>query len=210
MIQESRTRLERVESQLSEYPDWKEVEQELLESLVPVSSKTEVKAIVNKNKRIVPGQVIETKVYHNAPDRANCLDVETASILTPPLDEKLMSFGWLRANGIDFSGLILPDFRTLYCVDSRMAPAANELWDIATVDLLKQSLKHTSFESPLFIETERRLIMDELPVTYVFHTREGSIGILQILKVEVRKAFDIRYKILAFDVEIEKVNIEAN
>ncbi len=131
-------------------------------------------------------------------------------MLTPPSEENKLSFRWLRANDIDFGGMALPDFRSLHCIGSQMVPVANELWDIATVDLLKQSLKNTSSESPLCFETERRLIKDELPVTYVFHTREGSIGILQILKVEVRQAIDVRYKILAFGVETEKVEVEGN
>ncbi len=208
--QEGKRKLENIETELSKYPDRKEIEQELLRSLSPDVSRTEVETVVNKTKRVGLGQVIEKKVHHNAPGRGSCLDVETGSVLTPLLDEGMLSFRWLKANKIDFGGMALPDFRGLHCIDTRMVPAANELWDIATVDLLKQSLKNTSFESPLFIETERRLIMDELPVTYVFHTREGSIGILQILKVEVRQAIDVRYKILAFGVETEKVKVEGN
>ena len=209
-IQESKRKLELIESQLSEYADWKKIEQELLQSFSPDFGGAEVETVVNKNKRVGLGQVIEKKVHHNAPGRGNCLDVETASVLTPPSDENMLSFRWFRANCIDFGGMALPDFRGLNCIDARMVPAANELWDNATMDLLKRSLEKTSSESPLFVETERRLIMDELPVTYVFYTREGSIGILQILKVEVRQAIDVRYKILAFDVETEKVKVTDN
>ncbi|MHC4533021.1 MAG: hypothetical protein ACYS6K_03635 [Planctomycetota bacterium] len=209
-VQESKHKLENIESELSKYPDWKDIEQELLQSNSPDLSTSEVVTVINKAKRVGLGQVIEKKVHHNAPGRGNCLDIETGSVLTPLLDEGMLSFRWLRANGIDFSGIALSDFRSLNCVGSQMVPATNELWDIATLDLLRESLKDTSSESPLFIETERRLINDELPVTYVFHTREGSIGILQILKVEVRQALDIRYKILAFGVETEKVKVESN
>jgi len=208
--QESKRKLERIESQLSEYPDWKEIEQELLQSFSSDLSSSEVATVVNKAKRVGLGQVIEKKVHHNAPNMENCLDVETASLFKPTSGEDMLSFRWLWANGIDFGGMALPDYRSLHCYGAQMVPVTNELWDIATVDLLKQSLKNTSFESPLFIETERRLIKDELPVTYVFHTREGSIGILQILKVEVRQAIDVRYKILAFGVETEKVKVEGN
>jgi hypothetical protein len=209
-VQEGKRKLENIESELSKYPDWKEIEQELLQSFSPDLRKSEVATVVNKAKRVGLGQVIEKKVHHNAPNMENCLDVETASLLTPPSGEDMLSFRWFRVNGIDFAGIVLPDFRSLHCIGSQMVPVANELWDIATVDLLKESLKVTSAESPLFIETERRLIKDELPVTYVFHTREGSIGILQILKVEVRQAIDVRYKILAFGVETEKVKVEGN
>lgn len=208
--QEVKRKLENIETELSRYLDRKEIEQELLQSFSLDVGRTEVETVVNKAKRVGLGQVIEKKVHHNAPGRGSRLDVETGSVLTPLLDEGMRSFRWLKANKIDFGGVALPDFRGLDCIDTRMVPAANELWDIATVDLLKQSLKNTSSESPLFIETERRLIMDELPVTYVFHTREGSIGILQILKVEVRQAIDVRYKILAFGVETEKVKVESN
>ncbi|MHC4105752.1 MAG: hypothetical protein ACYSR9_12490 [Planctomycetota bacterium] len=209
-VQESKRKLENIESELSNYPDRKEIEQELLQPLSPSVSRTEVETVVNETKRVGLGQVIEKKVHHNAPNMENCLDVETGSVLTPLLDDDMLNFRWLKANGIDFSGIALPDFRSLNCVGSQMVPATNELWDNATVDLLKQSLKDTSSEAPLFIETERRLIKDDLPVTYVFHTREGSIGTLQILKVEVRQALDIRYKILAFGVETEKVKVESN
>jgi hypothetical protein len=209
-VQESKQQLERIESELSKYPDWKDIEQELLQSYSPDVNGSEAAAVVDKVKRIGLGQVIEKTVYHNAPERGSCLDVETAGVLKPPSDGNKLDFRWFRANGIDFGGMALPDFRSLHCIDSQMVPAANELWDIATVDLLKENLKATSYESPLFIETERRLIKDELPVTYVFHTREGSIGILQILKVEVRGAINVRYKILAFGVETEEVKVEGN
>lgn len=208
--QEGKRRLENIESELSKYPDWKEIKQELLQSFSSDLSSSEAATVVNKAKRVGLGQVIEKKVHHNAPNMENCLDVETASLFKPPSGEDMLSFRWLWANGIDFGGIVLPDYRSLHCYGAQMVPVTNELWDIATVDLLKQSLKNASFESPLFIETERRLIKDELPVTYVFHTREGSIGILQILKVEVRQAIDVRYKILAFDVEPEKVRFEGN
>jgi len=208
--QEGKRKLENIETELSKYPDRKEIEQELLQSFSPDVSRTEVETVVNKAKCVRPGQVIEKKVHHNAPGRGSCLDVETGSVLTPLLDEGMLSFRWLKANGIDFSGIALPDFRGLQSIDAQMVPAANKLWDIATVDLLKQCLKDISLESPLFVETERRLIKDELPVTYVFHTREGSIGILQILKVEVRQTIDVRYKILAFGVETEKDRVEDN
>lgn len=209
-FQEGKRKLENIESELSKYPDWKEIEQELLQSISPDLSSSEVVTVINKAKRIGLGQVIEKKVHHNAPGRENCLDVETARLFKPPSGEDMQSFRRLWANGIDFGGIALPDYRSLHCYGSQMVPVANELWDIATVDLLKQSLKNTSGESPLFIETERRLIKDELPVTYVFYTREGSIGILQILKVEVRQSIDVRYKILAFGVETEKVKVEGN
>ncbi len=209
-VQEGKRKLESIESELSKYPDWKEIEQDLLQSFSPDVDRTEVATVVNKAKRVGLGRIIEKRVHHNAPNLESCLDVETASVLAPPSEENKLSFRWFRANGIDFSGMVLPDFRSLHCIDSQMVPVANELWDIATVDLLKQSLKNTSSESPLCFETERRLIKDELPVSYVFHTREGSIGILQILKVEVRQAIDVRYKILAFAVETEKVKVEVN
>jgi hypothetical protein len=210
VVEESQQKLEKIESELSKYPERKKIEQELLQSLSPDYYRAAVEIVVNKNKRVGLGQVIEKKVYHNAPGRANFLDVETASVLTPPIDEKLMNFKWLKANGIDFGGMALPDFRSLCCIDSQMVSVDNKVWNNVTVDLLKQSLKNTSYDSPLFIETERRLIKDELPVTYAFRTREGSIGILQILKVEVRKALDVRYKILAFGVDKEKVKAEVN
>jgi len=209
-VQESKQKLGSIESQLSEYPDWKKIEQELLRSKNPDLGNPEVVTVVNKAGRVGIGQVIETKVHHNAPNMENCLDVETAGLFKLPSDENKLNFRWFRANGIDFGGMVLPDFRGLHCIGSQMVPATNELWDIATVELLMEQLKTASAQSQLAFETERRLIKDELPVTYVFRTREGSIGIMQILKVEVRQALDVRYKILAFDVETEKVKVEGN
>jgi|GEM_PF-3476857 len=101
---------------------------------------------------------------------------------------------WFIKNGIDVSGATQDTVQGLSCEGMIIAPMNNYYWDsvqaqfLATFDLWELGKPG----SPAYMTAQGRL-----PVTYIFKTREGGIGILQIIGFnDEPKGVNIRYKML--------------
>jgi len=141
--------------------------------------------------------VIERTVNEDAEDRDVFIDLDTGELMTPPAalkrdDDKAIQ-AWIRSHGVDALGKISPEVRGLVGFDMIIVPVVNHHWDSATRRLSAANplLRNGSPGFPVFLRGE-----GELPQTYVFKTREGGFGVLQILGfTEDPKGVKIRYKL---------------
>ncbi len=143
------------------------------------------------------GPVIE-RVVDDASTATNYLiDLDTGRLFTPPADLKPGDGTgdakvWYVRNGIDAMGNTKPGIEGLVGVDVFVLPVSNDRWN---------SITHADWEALRSANTEWRVEAmpgaGSLPATFLFKTREGGIGILQILGLNFNPlGVRIRYKLL--------------
>jgi serine/threonine protein kinase len=96
---------------------------------------------------------------------------------------------WAAANGVDMCGETIP-----WGFDLLIFPVENKEWDAPDKDIFnKLSAMKTQGATPALMSVE-----GPLPTTYGFKTREGTLGVLQVLAVSDSKTAGakIRYKLL--------------
>ncbi|OQA01343.1 MAG: Methicillin resistance mecR1 protein [Planctomycetes bacterium ADurb.Bin412] len=163
---------------------------ELKVSMPPTasSSKTE----------IVFGPVMERIVNDYNEKEDQFINLDTSESITVPDELNKLNpseqLKWIADRGIDACGHMKGDMRALTGFDLVLNPVKNSKWDSEdTVKLHEEIMWHLA--RPGLVKS-----MDgrgPLPITCEFRTREGSIGILQIIGfTENPQGVKIRYKML--------------
>ncbi|MBL7646731.1 MAG: hypothetical protein JNK74_11130 [Candidatus Hydrogenedentes bacterium] len=140
------------------------------------------------------GPEVEVTIRHSG---ENCMiDFDTGKLFTPPnFNGTEDAFAWCAKNGIDAGGGNQDEVRGLIGIDIVLNPEANAIWDEAATN---GALKHDAFKygkpgNPVYLSAK-----GELPATWTFKTREGGLGIVQILGFddEEPRGVKIRYRML--------------
>ena len=106
----------------------------------------------------------------------------------------LNALKWMRREGFDAMYDTGGWFSTkgLKCVDMKTAPLANDAWDRLTPEQLPSALAEAKAEDWGSLDCQ-----GELPKTYAFQTREGAVGILQLIgTTEDPQSVKLRYKLV--------------
>jgi hypothetical protein len=131
-------------------------------------------------------------------------DVETGTLVTPDparfRGDNPRGRAWLKEKGIDLIAYGRTDSgdQGIAGYDMVAAKIDNGRFDPCDLNEAQQALEKVgdkAKEAPATMMSTKR----ELPITYAFRTREGSIGVLQIEDVRLRAkppVFQLRYKIL--------------
>jgi len=180
-------------------------------------------------ERLTFGPVIERDVHDDGDRVDFLIDFDTAELCTHPPEVRGEAeiIKWMRQTGTDAVGETSASGRGLPCVDMVVIPTDAGKWDNLTPEELRKSLAgeepleisimsvkpslrglppeemRKAFEDP----AERQRIMakaredrrEEFPSTFLFKTREGGMGILQILSIkdDVRpREIKVRYKMI--------------
>lgn len=132
--------------------------------------------------------------------RSEMFDLETGRCLTEPdfdfFGRKVKAYvAWMQANGLDISGVV-HEGREVFCVCYYMAavPVDSKLWEAATPAEVLASPELARIHDP-----KRSVIMPAQAKTdtFVFRTREGATGMLQVLGATAdRHSVKIRYKLV--------------
>ena len=144
------------------------------------------------------GPVMERVVNYDGTN--SLIDLDTGRLFTPPPDGA--DWNWHLTNGIDAfddpADANLP--RLLATSGTMVAPVGAGAWEKFSVS----DVRHIVV--PLSPTTPDGMVMDskgELPATFVFKTREGGMGALQILGSSVNpRGVKIRYKLAKPSVEM--------
>jgi hypothetical protein len=127
------------------------------------------------------GPAQETVVRQGGAD--SLLNLDTGTGFAPPTDLKSQeeSLRWLVRNGIDLSGGNPTFVRELTGVDLVVETRPNDAWDKATAQDLRKS---TALAAAPPSQPVRLSVNPDEPVTCAFKTREGSLGLLQVVGFE--------------------------
>jgi len=168
--------------------------------------KTDVQVEVEKptvqgeddKKRLSFGSVKEFVIYRGVSEQS-AIDFDTGTLHSSGDSETPEEFNdWLKSTGVDAVSMYTGIYG-LCGFEMVLIPVENEKWNI----LPKQVIQFLSFGKP---GTPANISgKGELPATYVFKTREGGMGVLQILGfTENPNGVKIRYKMIQKpDVQVE-------
>ncbi len=120
-------------------------------------------------------------------------DLDTGTTLPPPSDTDLGSFGmlaWMERQGGDLLYEGDSAVQALMGVDMASCPAEG-MYDEMEPQWIMLQLLPSTFATPAVMSVRT------LPATFAFRTREGGVGILQVVKLDdPPSSVTIRYKML--------------
>jgi prepilin-type processing-associated H-X9-DG protein len=147
------------------------------------------------------GPVMERVINDDGEEKHWLIDFDTGRLFSPSTEirseEALLR--WIAENRIDAMGETKPSGPGLYGFDMAAIPIAAEAWKTISPKGLADDLSIAKGGTPAFMSA-----VGKLPVTYIFKTREGGMGVVQILEMQGNKKprhFRIRYKMLQERVE---------
>ncbi len=149
------------------------------------------------------GPVVERIINDDSEKNNFLLDLDTGFLLTaknPVDDDEDDKFKWIKDNHVDIMGETAVDRNGLYGFDMAAIPLNNKFWEGLTPQNLIDELSVTKPGTPAILTAE-----GDLPKTYMFKTREGGMGVLQILEMQSNispRHFKIRYKMLLQEKEL--------
>jgi hypothetical protein len=140
------------------------------------------------------GPVIERLIDSDETEKDISFDLDTAQAYSfppgltraSPTSEKIE---WARAKGIDFAN----DRGRMELVDMTAVKIKSGMWESATSVELRDALLKGTVQD--FLPSHSKDYTISSPFTYAFETREGGIGILQILEKK-NENLRIHYKML--------------
>ena len=148
------------------------------------------------------GRLIE--LYDPRSGRESMADLETGAVRAPDLmrfrGDNDQGRAWLKEKGIDLMACPRTDSgdQGIAGYDMLVAKIDNRRFDALDLKEAQRALEKAETQA----EKAPATVMStksELPVTYAFRTREGSVGVLQINDARVTESpavFRLRYKLL--------------
>jgi beta-lactamase regulating signal transducer with metallopeptidase domain/Leucine-rich repeat (LRR) protein len=162
-----------------------------------VSNPVEVEVV--PDEQFTLGPVVE-RLVGDKPELRDCaIDLDAGVLHT--LDEDLALddgavLAWCQANGVDAFGELGTGTRQgLSPVDTAFVPVEPETWDFSPDEV--RGTVARAWPLPLARDPRARTSADKTPATFVFRTREGGMGVLQIVGFsEEPKGVRVRYKMV--------------
>lgn len=142
------------------------------------------------------GPVMERVINDNGEEKHWLIDFETGRLFSPSTETRSeeVFLRWIAENRIDAMGETRTSSPGLYGFDMEAIPIAAKTWETISPKGLADALSIAKSGIRTVMSA-----MGKLPVTYIFKTREGGMGVVQILEMQYKKKpryFRIRYKML--------------
>ena len=142
------------------------------------------------------GPVIEVTVNDDGVGNNECLDFDTGKTHTAPgrFANRAEGAKWFRDTGADMHAETESGAAGFYAMDLAVVPVERERFDAIEVHELQAEMSEARPNRPMISAEE------DLPATFQFRTREGALGIGQIVEMDrgpnEHGWLKIRYKLL--------------
>lgn len=142
--------------------------------------------------------IIERTINADAIGKDCAIDLDSGRLATPDKSFSGSFPGWFKTSGVDAACTTESAGAGLYGFDMVVAPVAGEAWDKYSQEPFASLVHHVQAGTP-----GTPAVMSaagQLPATYLFKTREGGTGVLQILELSNKpdaRFLRIRYRMLS-------------